>query len=337
MKQNTMTQSEITKNQKPRRWWRILKRLLITLVILAILFIYGVVPYGLARLVTGAGTRSVDRQLTETPATFGAEYKDVEFQTSDNIKISAWLLPGRDKKATIIFSHGLFRSRRELLERAIELWKLGYGVLLYDSRNHGASGGARVSLGYHERLDATAAVRFLREEIKTNDRIVLYGISMGAVTALLAAAESTDVAAVISDSAFLSFEDTTSHHIRVFLRLPAFPLANELRYFIERRANFDGEKLNSLEAVKRIGDRPIFFISGKNDKRMPPEITETLHNAAASQKKDLMIVDGKETAIHGHAYQAAPKEYIERISQFIHSALTPTPDNYTKSIRKLTN
>jgi dipeptidyl aminopeptidase/acylaminoacyl peptidase len=315
-----MTQT-ITETKKSRRWWRILKRLLIALILLVIIFIYGVVPYGLARLVTGAGTRSADRQLTETPATFGAEFKDVEFQTSDNVKISAWLLPSRDKKATIIFSHGLFRSRRELLERAIELWKPGYGVLLYDSRNHGASGAARVSLGYHERLDAEAAVRFLREEFKTSDRIVLYGISMGAVTALLAAAETPEVAAVISDSAFLSFEDTTAHHVRVFLRLPAFPLANELRYFIEQRANFDGAQLNALEAVKRMGDRPVFFISGKNDKRMPPEITETLHNAASSPKKDLLIVDGKETAIHGHAYQAEPKIYIERISQFLNQAI----------------
>jgi fermentation-respiration switch protein FrsA (DUF1100 family) len=316
-----MPEAETTKKPKPRRWWRILKRLLITLIILAIIFIYGVVPYGLARLVTGAGTRSVDRQLTETPATFGAEFKDVEFQTSDNVKISAWLLPSREKKTTIIFSHGLFRSRRELLERAIELWKLGYGILLYDSRNHGESGEARVSLGYHERLDAEAAVGFLRDNMEKGEHIVLYGISMGAVAALLAAAETPEVAAVISDSAFLSFEDTTAHHVRVFLRLPAFPLANELRYFIERRANFDGEKLNTLEAVKRMGDRPVFFISGKNDKRMPPEITQALYQASSSQKKDLMIVDGAETAIHGHAYQAEPKVYIQRISQFLDAVL----------------
>ena len=76
-----MTQSETTEKPKPRRWWRIVKRLLVTLILLAIILIYGVLPYGFARLVTNAGTRSVDRQLTETPATFGAEFKDVEFQT----------------------------------------------------------------------------------------------------------------------------------------------------------------------------------------------------------------------------------------------------------------
>jgi dipeptidyl aminopeptidase/acylaminoacyl peptidase len=316
-----MAQVPTIEKPKPRRWRRILKRLLITVVILLLVFIFGVLPYGFAWLVTDAGTRPVDQRLTDTPATYGATFKDVEFQTSDNVKISAWLLPSRDKKATIIFSHGLFRSRRELLVRAVELWKLGYGALLYDSRNHGESGEARVSLGYHERLDAEAAVRFLREEIKTADRIALYGISMGAVTALMAAAETSEVAAVIADSAFLSFEDTTSHHIKVFLHLPAFPLANELRYFIEKRANFDGAKLNAVEAVKQI-NVPIFFISGKNDKRMPPNIAETLYNAAKSPKKDVMIVDGAPTSIHGHAYQAAPKEYIERIDQFLQGAFS---------------
>jgi fermentation-respiration switch protein FrsA (DUF1100 family) len=307
--------------KKPRRWWRILKRMLVTLILLAIILIYGVLPYGLARLVTGAGTRPADRQLTETPKTFGAEFQDIEFYTEDKVKISGWLLPSRDKKATVIFSHGMFRSRRELLERAIALWKLGYGALLYDSRNHGASGEALVSLGYHERLDAEAAVRYMQEQVVSRDSIILYGISMGAVTALLAAAETPKVAAVIADSAFLSFTDTTSHHVRVFLRLPAFPLANELRYLIERRANFDGAQLDALEAVKRLGDRPVFFISGINDKRMPPEITRTLYNAAASQKKDLLIVEGAETSIHGHAFQAGPQTYIERISQFLDAAL----------------
>ncbi len=310
-----------SENKKPRSRWRWLKRALISLIILALILVYGVLPYGFARLVTNAKTRSVDRALTETPATFTAQYKDVEFQTADGVKISAWLLPSRDKKTTIIYSHGLFRSRRELLERAIDLWKLGYGALLYDSRNHGESGEARVSLGFHERLDVEAAVKFLREESSNQDALVLYGISMGAVTALMAAAETPGVAAVISDSAFLSFEDTIAHHIKVFLHLPTFPLANELEFFIEQRANFDGAKLNVLNAVKSI-NQPIFFISGEHDKRMPPTITQTLYEAASSKDNALMIVEGDQTTIHGHAYQANPKMYIERVNRFLESALT---------------
>jgi pimeloyl-ACP methyl ester carboxylesterase len=263
----------------------------------------------------------MDRALTETPGDFGVQFKDVEFQTSDGVNISGWLIPSAGKHATIVYSHGLFRSRRELLKRAAELWRLGYGALLYDSRNHGASGKARVSLGYNERLDVEAAVRYLRDEVHSTDRIVLLGISMGASAALLAAAETPDVAAVISDSSFLSFNDTVDHHIKIFLHLPVFPIANELKFFIQSRAAFDGSQLDALAAVKRIGDRPILFIAAAHDRRMPPEIAQTLYDASASSKRDLLVIDGPGSEIHGHAYQANETLYVGRIAGFLDSVL----------------
>jgi pimeloyl-ACP methyl ester carboxylesterase len=306
---------------KPHRWRRILKRVIISLVIIVIVLVFGVFPWGLAALVTGAKTRPMDRGLTETPASFGAQFKDIEFQTSDGVKISGWLVPSGDRHATIIYSHGLFRSRRELLERAMDLWKLGYGALLYDQRNHGASGAARVTLGYNERLDVEGAVRYLQQEVHTKDKIVSLGISMGASAALLAAAETPDIAAVISDSSFLSFKDTVDHHVNMFLRLPRFPFSNELRFYIQNRAGFDGSDLNALEAVKRIGDRPVMFIAAAHDKRMPPEIAEQLYQSCSSSKRDLLIIDGPGDNIHGHAYQANPKLYVEGVSTFLQSAL----------------
>jgi pimeloyl-ACP methyl ester carboxylesterase len=297
------------------------KRIVITLVVIIIVLLFGVFPWGFAMLITNAKTRPMDRKLTETPANFGAAFKEVEFQTSDGVNIAGWLVPSGDKHATIIYSHGLFRSRRELLERAVDLWKLGYGALLYDSRNHGESGPARVGLGYNERLDVEAAVRFLREDARTADRIVLFGISMGASAALLAAAETPGVAAVVSDSSFLTFKDTVDHHINIFLRLPLFPFSNELRFFIERRAGFDGTQLDALDAVKRIGDRPIMFIAAAHDRRMPPEIAEQLYQACSSPKRDLEIIEGPGDNVHGHAYQANPKLYIDRVSTFLQSAL----------------
>jgi pimeloyl-ACP methyl ester carboxylesterase len=245
----------------------------------------------------------------------------VEFTTSDGVRLSGWLLPSRDRHATIIFSHGLFRSRRELLERAVDLWRLGYGALLYDARNHGESGAARVTLGYDERLDAEAAVRYLRDEVHTTDKIVLFGISMGAMTALLAAAETPEVAAVISDSSYLNFKDTSDHHIRLFMHLPAFPLANEIRALMQWRGKFDGDKLDALDAVRRLGERPAMFIAAANDKRMPPDIAQKLYDASAGDKRKLLVIAGPESEIHGHAYQADPQRYVSEIDAFLKAAL----------------
>jgi dipeptidyl aminopeptidase/acylaminoacyl peptidase len=302
------------------RWRRIFKRVVITVLVLAVVLVFGVLPWGLAALVTGARTRPMDRALTQTPADFGAQFKDVEFRTSDGVNLSGWLVPSGDRHTTIVYSHGLFRSRRELLERAADLWRQGYGALLYDSRNHGTSGPARVTLGYNERLDVEAAVRFLRDEVRSTDRVVLFGISMGATAALLAAAETPDVSAVISDSSFLRFKDTVNHHVKMFLHLPSFPFGNELRFYIERRAGFDSSQFDALVAVKRIGDRPILFIAAAHDRRMPPEIAEQLYQACASAKRDMLVLDGPGSEIHGHAYQANPKAYIDSVARFLQSA-----------------
>jgi len=318
-----MSKANNIEDPKPRRprWRRILKRVVITLIILSLILLFGVIPWGLAALVTGAGTRPMDRKLTETPADYGAQFKDVEFVTSDGVRISGWLVASGSEHTTIVYSHGLFRSRRELLERAMDLWKRGYGALLYDSRNHGTSGPARVSLGYNERLDVDAAVRYLLDDLHTTDRILSYGISMGATAALLAAAETPEVAAVISDSSFLSFDHTVDHHLKLFLRLPSFPIGNELKYFIQSRADFEGTKLDAREAVKRIGARPIMFIAAAHDKRMPPDIAEQLYHECSSPKRDLLIVEGPQDNIHGHAYQSNPQMYLERVTRFLHSAL----------------
>jgi hypothetical protein len=54
---------------------------------------------------------------------------------------------------------------------------------------------------------------------------------------------------------------------------------------------------------------------------MPPDIARKLFEASASPKRDLLVVEGSETSIHGHAYQAAGQLYIERVSAFLQSAL----------------
>jgi fermentation-respiration switch protein FrsA (DUF1100 family) len=264
----------------------------------------------------------MDRRLTDTPSDLGAPYRDVEFTTADGVGISGWLLESRERNVTIIYSHGLFRSRRELLQRAVDLWRLGYGALLYDARNHGQSGHSITSLGYNERLDVEAAIRYLEDVAHSSDRIVLLGVSMGAAADLLAAAEEPSVDAVVSDSSFLTFKDTVSHHVKRFLRLPSFPLANELDYFVSHRAGFDADELSPLEAVKKLGNRPVLFIAGAHDPRMPPAVADQLYRASLSSKSEILIVDGPDSNRHGHSYYVDPELYIARVSQFLQSALS---------------
>ncbi|HEY6328275.1 MAG TPA: alpha/beta fold hydrolase [Blastocatellia bacterium] len=309
--------------KKSRRWLKWLARIAVTVLALLLLFLFVVVPYLLAGLATHATTRPMDRALTATPSDYGLKFQDIEFQTPDGVKISGWLIPSAGKHATIIYSHGLFRSRRELLARAADLCHLGYGALLYDARDHGLSGKAITSLGYFERLDAEGAVSFLRDQQHSPGKIVLLGVSMGAAADLMAAAETPGISAVISDSSFSTLKNTVAHHLRLFLHLPAFPFADELDFFISLRGGFDADLLSPLAAVKKI-PCPVLFIAGEHDRRMPPSIARELYENCSSPGRALLVVDGPETAVHGHSYLADPALYVKTVSQFLDKALANT-------------
>ncbi len=126
--------------------WRILKGTLFSLVLFLPMFVFLITPMILSYWVSNMGTRPPERRLTDTPADYGNDFTDVEFQSRDGLMLRGWLMRGEETKPTIIFGHGLFRSRREGLERGSALNKRGLSVLLFDFRNHGESDGRFTSL-----------------------------------------------------------------------------------------------------------------------------------------------------------------------------------------------
>ena len=82
-------------------------------------------------------------------------FQELELQTSDGVRLAAWYTPPQNG-ALILVAHGYGDRRSE------DVYSLfaehGYGVLAWDFRGHGASGGDLVTLGYHEVLDVEAAL-----------------------------------------------------------------------------------------------------------------------------------------------------------------------------------
>ena len=123
------------------RW---LRRLAITVLVFVFIFFFIVLPVGGSFIITNSRFRFPERG-PKTAEEAGLEVAAAEFTSSDGIPLRGWWSPGDPAKPVIIFCHGLNRSRLELLERAVESNRRGYGVLLFDLRNHGESGQDRKS------------------------------------------------------------------------------------------------------------------------------------------------------------------------------------------------
>jgi len=276
-----------------------------------VFFLFVFLPVAASFLITNSRFQYRERGPTK-PEAVGLSVSDVSFTSSDAIPLKGWWNPGDSSKPVIIFVHGLNRSRLELLERAADANQRGYGVLLFDLRNHGQSGPAHTTIGIFESRDVCAASKFVSEQAPSR-RQILWGVSMGASSAILAAKQCPGFQAIISDSSFLSFRDTVAHHLNLFFRLPSFPIANLIVAITALRMGFDPDD-GDVEAAIRQLKTPILFITGGADRRMPPELAERMLKASTNPLSRLLLVPG---ATHGEAFRTDRQKYLESVYQFL--------------------
>jgi alpha-beta hydrolase superfamily lysophospholipase len=306
-----------------RRVWQVIRNVILILAALFAGFLFLFVPWFFSNLGTKGRYHYPDPNDGKTPISYGVNFKWVEFPSSDGILLRGWYVPAASAaRGTIVYCHGLNRTRIEMLPMAAFGHQLGYDGLLFDLRHQGASGGELTTLGYQERLDVIGAVRYALDQQRAARPVILWGVSMGAAAALMAAAESPDVAAVISDSSFLSLRDTAGHHWKLFFHLPSFPIADELVYLIAWRGGFRPSDFDLVKSVIRIGNRPILFVALQNDRRMPPSIARDLYSHAVSPHKALIVLPGQR---HGEGFNQATGQYETAVRQFLSSLGTPQP------------
>jgi pimeloyl-ACP methyl ester carboxylesterase len=293
---------------KLKRW---LVRLTIAMAVFVVFILLVVFPVAGSFLITNGRFRFREPG-PKTPDAVGLSVSNVEFTSSDGIPLRAWWSEGDPSMPVIIFVHGLNRSRLEMLERGADSNRHGYGVLLFDLRNHGESGQAYTTIGILESRDVCAASKLVREKAGSRPQ-VLWGVSMGASSAILAAKQCPGFSAIVSDSSFLSFRDTVGHHLKLFFRLPSFPFANLIVAITAIRMGFDPDDGDVEAAIRQI-NIPIMFIAGDADRRMPPALAEQMYRASPNHLKELLIISG---ARHGEAFATDRENYLNSVYRFL--------------------
>ena len=124
-------------------------------------------------------------------------HETVTFTTKDGLKLEGWYIPSRNGAAVISFP-----GRNGPQRQARMLARHGYGVLLFDRRGEGRSEGQPNTFGWGGDEDIKAAIRYLktRDDVDPK-RIGGIGLSVGGELMLEAAAETKDLAAVVSEGA----------------------------------------------------------------------------------------------------------------------------------------
>jgi len=300
-----------------------LKRIGLALIAIVAGLVFGLAPYYLGGLGTVRRYQYPDKENAGlTPASFQLAFEDVAFAASDGVKLKGWWVGAPEDRGTVILVHGLNRSRIEMVRKLPFLHQAGWNALLFDLRHHGESGGDATSFGFWERQDVKAAVALARGRAK--GPVVLWGVSLGAATVVMTAADDPTIAGVVCDSSYLSLRDTVSHHLGLarhwiwWMRaVPSWPVADEVVYWMGRRGRFDPDAIDIQAAAKHLAGRPTLFVCNSGDRRMPREIAIGLQDAAGAAAS-LLVVPGDS---HGGAYRDGTAAYETAVNKVLSAAL----------------
>ncbi|MBP1737571.1 MAG: Prolyl oligopeptidase family [Oscillospiraceae bacterium] len=209
----------------------------------------------------------------------------------DGFPVTVIALHGFDGSAEGDFLYGPFLGE-----------ELHANLLLPDSRDHGESGGTCVSYGYFESDDLLQWVNWVIDRYGNDQKIVIYGDTMGAATALMAASRLPEnVKLIITESPYDSLEHVAKYELKTWYSLPSVFLT-----LLQWRGS-DEYSLGDVVVTDAVGSAaiPALFLAGTEDTYLPETMTRAVYDDYGGEK-ELVEVDAQ----HGLLY-ATDSEKVE--------------------------
>ncbi len=213
----------------------------------------------------------------------------------------------------VIVVHGYTGSPRRMGAFGKRFHEMGFNCLFPYLCGHGESESNYVSMGWDDRIDIKAWIDYIINE-DHSAKIVLFGLSMGAATVMMATGEllPDNVVCAIEDCGFTSAWDEGKVKIKDLYGLPTFPFLTAARSATKLRAGYDIKKASCLEQVSH-STTPTLFIHGDKDDFVPFWMQERVYRAASCEKEKLIIPG----ATHAQASNTDPELYWTTVDKFI--------------------
>lgn len=217
-------------------------------------------------------------------------------------------------KKTVVISHGYKGNPETMANYAKMFYDMGYNVLLPDDRAHGDSAGDYINFGWLDRLDYLSWINKLISVKGEDEKILLFGVSMGGATMEMLSGENlpTQVKAIIADCGYSSIKEELTYLLKKQYHLPEYPIEPMVSTINRQRLGYYlGDVSSKAQLAKN--RRPILFIHGGKDTYVP--VTMAYQNYRATKApKQLWIV---KNATHAESFWYNPKAYQQRVASFL--------------------
>ena len=249
----------------------------------------------------------IDRLVAEK------DYEEVSIRSRDGLRLCGRYYHLRDGAPLAIGVHGYRGTAERDMCGGFQLARAaGQNVLLIDQRAHGKSEGHSITFGIREKFDVCDWVCWARERFGAETKILLYGVSMGAATVLLASPLlEGQLCGVVADSPYSSPREI----IEKVSRDEGFPprlawpvIALGARIF----GGFSPAGGNVADAVRQ-SSVPILIIHGEDDRFVPQEMSARLTVRGGVERRSFPGAGhGISAIVHTQEYNEMVQRFLER-------------------------
>ena len=229
-------------------------------------------------------------------------------------RIHAYIIPAQSPSHKwAVLCHGYNASPEGVAVFAKHYNKQGFHCVCPSLRGWGNDETRYCTMGYRDKDICIAWINYIIT-LDPKAEILLHGYSMGAVTIMLATGEKLppQVKAAVADCGFTSCWEQYANVIKLYAKLPPFPLLYAVNAVSILRGNFDIRKNKPIEAVKR-SVTPTLFLHGTADEFVPFAMMDRLYEACAAPKAKQAI----EGADHAESVFTDPGLYWKTTDAFL--------------------
>ena len=202
-------------------------------------------------------------------------------------------------------------------EYSQKFFEMNCNILAIDLRGAGKSENNYIGMGWKDRLDVIKWIEYINKKYNESE-IILFGVSMGATTVMLATGEELpeNVKCAIEDCGYSSVEDEFSYQLKKMFNVNTFPLLNIASLVTKVKAGYFFEEVSVTEQLRK-SKTPTLFIHGESDTFVPYYMLDLNYNMANCEKERLTI----KGAEHIKSSKVNPELYWSTIKDFLNKYL----------------
>ena len=254
-------------------------------------------------------SKSENMDLEKIYSEFSTELFSIK--AIDGVEIPAEYHEVENARGIAILAHGFGQNRYVLTPQALIFHELGYSTIMFDQRHFGASKAPCSTFGVREADDLISLVQYARKRFGNDVRIVVLGVSMGAMSVMHAIGKCGDIDAAIEDCGPETMEMILDPFAAAISKDPNPYLRPE----VSRKSAQYGvpmEENNPIEGVRK-SDVPLLIIHGEGDSLVSTRHAHDIIAAARNPLSRMKLFPGRE-----HAYSIQDFEvYKQTVESFL--------------------